>query len=121
MATPSFSQEVTVGEGQFRYRVAPEWEKLPHGWSFVEAVGVAVVAGCQFAALACGAHPYKIAQIQWQASPVEGLLEKMGIDWQKAKAEFEDYLKVVEAGNGDNLYDPRLMITSGPGFQAGAS
>lgn len=91
------------------------------GQAVGKPVALAVIADCQFAALACGAHPYKIAQIHWHASPVEGLLEKMGIDWQKAKAEFEDYLKVVEAGNGDNLYDPQLMITSGPGFQAGAS
>ena len=33
------------------------------------------------------------------------------------KAEFEAYLKAVEAGNQENLYDPRLMITAGPGFK----
>ena len=44
-------------------------------------------------------------------------MEKMGIDWQAKKAEFEDYLKVVEAGHQENLYDPRRMITSGPGFK----
>jgi heterodisulfide reductase subunit B len=43
-------------------------------------------------------------------------MEKMGIDWQAAKAEFEAYLVQVEAGNFDSLYDPRLAITSGPGF-----
>ena len=31
--------------------------------------------------------------------------------------EFEAYLKEVEAGNFETLYDPRLAITSGPGFQ----
>ena len=44
-------------------------------------------------------------------------MEKLGIDWEKKKAEFEAYLKDVEAGRGETLYDPRLMITSGPGFQ----
>ncbi len=44
-------------------------------------------------------------------------MEKLGIDWQKKKAEFEAYLKEVEAGKGETLYDPRLMITSGPGFK----
>ena len=44
-------------------------------------------------------------------------MEKLGIDWQAKKAEFEDYLKEVEAGRGESLYDPREMITSGPGFQ----
>ncbi|MCG8545196.1 MAG: heterodisulfide reductase subunit B, partial [Alphaproteobacteria bacterium] len=82
-----------------------------------KAVELPIVADCQFAALACGAHPYKICQLHWHASPVETLMAKMGIDWQAAKAEFEDYLKQVEAGAGDNLYDPRLMVTSGPGFR----
>ena len=74
-----------------------------------------IVADCQFAALACGAHPYKIAQLHWHASPVEKLLTQMGIDWQKTKAEFEAYLEEVKAGRGEHLYDPRRSITSGPG------
>jgi len=77
-----------------------------------------VLADCQFAALVCGAHPYKIVQSHWHASSTETLMEKLGIDWQAKKAEFEDYLKAIEAGGDqENLYDPRLMITSGPGFK----
>lgn len=76
-----------------------------------------ILADVQFAALACGAHPYKIVQSHWHASPTEKLYEKLGIDWQLKKKEFEDYLKEVEKGNQEQLYDPRLMITSGPGFQ----
>jgi len=45
-------------------------------------------------------------------------MEKLGIDWQAKKAEFEAYLKEVEKGKQEHLYDPRLMITSGPGFKA---
>ena len=48
-------------------------------------------------------------------------MEKLDIDWQAKKVEFEDYLKAVEAGNGESLYDPRLMITSGPGFKPGVA
>lgn len=81
------------------------------------AVELPVMADCQFAALLCGAHPYKIVQLHWHASAVETLMEKLGIDWQAKKAEFEAYLKQVEAGHQENLYDPRLMITSGPGFK----
>ena len=76
-----------------------------------------IVADCQFAALACGAHPYKICQLHWHASQVEALMAKMGIDWEKVKAEFEAYLVEIETGDGESLYDPRLMITSGPGFR----
>jgi len=75
-----------------------------------------IMADCQFAALALGAHPYKLAQLHWHASPFEGLLEKLGIDWQKAKLEFEGYLKEVAAGRIETLYDPKLAITSGPGY-----
>ena len=75
-----------------------------------------VMADCQFAALALGAHPYKLAQLHWHASPFETLLEKMGIDWEKAKAEFEGYLDEVAAGKIETLYDPKRAITSGPGY-----
>ncbi|VAV94977.1 Heterodisulfide reductase subunit B like protein HTH_1882, partial [hydrothermal vent metagenome] len=76
-----------------------------------------VIADVQFAALVCGAHPYKIVQSHWHASSTEKLFEKLGIDWQAKKVEFEQYLKQVEAGNQENLYDPRRRITGGPGFQ----
>jgi heterodisulfide reductase subunit B len=75
-----------------------------------------ILADCQFAALACGAHPYKIVQSHWHASPTELLMEKMGIDWQQKKAEFVAYLEEIKAGKQENLYDPRRMVTSGPGF-----
>ena len=44
-------------------------------------------------------------------------MEKFGIDWQLKKAEFEAYLEEIKAGKQENLYDPRRMITSGPGFK----
>jgi heterodisulfide reductase subunit B len=82
-----------------------------------KAVDLPVLADCQFAALVCGAHPYKIVQSHWHASSTETLMEKLGIDWKKKKKEFEDYLKQIETGAQENLYDPRRMITSGPGFK----
>ena len=51
----------------------------------------------------------------WPADDENGRIFQ--IDWQAKKAEFEGYLKEVEAGNYDSLYDPRLAITSGPGFE----
>jgi len=80
-------------------------------------VGLPVLADCQFAALVCGAHPYKIVQSHWHASGTETLMAKLGIDWRASKAEFEAYLKEVAAGRHETLYDPRRMITSGPGFK----
>jgi heterodisulfide reductase subunit B len=56
-------------------------------------------------------------QTHWHASPIERLLEKLGIDWQAKKAEFEQYLEKIKSGAADPLYDPRLRITSGPGFK----
>ena len=83
------------------------------GGKFVE---LPVMADCQFAALACGAHPFKIVQLHWHASATEGLMDKLGIDWRAKKAEFEAYLEQVKAGKPEHLYDPRRMITSGPGY-----
>ncbi|MHB8266016.1 MAG: heterodisulfide reductase subunit B, partial [Acidithiobacillus ferrivorans] len=60
------------------------------------------------AALACGADPFKIVQLQLHASPCEDLVEKMGISWDKAKAGFQEYLKQVEQGNVEYLYNPEL-------------
>ncbi len=82
-----------------------------------EKIELPVMADIQFAALACGAHPYKIVQLHWHASAVEKLLEKMGIDQAASMAEFEAYLEQVKIGKQENLYDPRKMITSGPGFE----
>lgn len=81
-------------------------------------VDLPVMADVQFAALACGADPYKIVQMHWHASNVEKLMTKMGIDWEAKKADFMQYLKQVESGEKqENLYDPRLRITSGPGYE----
>ncbi|WP_038018404.1 heterodisulfide reductase-related iron-sulfur binding cluster [Thermithiobacillus tepidarius DSM 3134] len=71
-----------------------------------------IMADVQFAALACGADPFKIVQLQWHASPCEELVEKMGISWSEAKKQFEQYLKQVEAGNVEYLYDPNLALVS---------
>ena len=46
----------------------------------------------------------------------ETLLEKLGIDWEKAKAEFTAYLEDVKQGRVETLYDPKKAITSGPGY-----
>jgi len=69
---------------------------------------VPIMAEVQFAALACGADPFKIVQLQWHASPCEDLVEKMGISWSEAKKTFQAYLKEVEAGNIEYLYNPEL-------------
>ena len=52
-------------------------------------VGVPVMSEAQFAALAMGAHPYKVCQLHWHSTDYRPLLEKMGIDWQAAWADFE--------------------------------
>ncbi|MBM3275902.1 MAG: heterodisulfide reductase subunit B, partial [Candidatus Sericytochromatia bacterium] len=76
-----------------------------------------ILADIQFAALVCGAHPFKIVQSHWHASAVESLMEKLGIDWRAKKAEFEAYLEAIKTAKPDSLYDPRRMITSGPGYK----
>ena len=66
-------------------------------------VGVPVLSDAQFAALAMGAHPYRVVQLHWHATDYTALLEKMGIDWERAWAEFEEDLKRLERGEIEYL------------------
>ncbi len=62
-------------------------------------VGVPVMSEAQFAALAMGAHPYKVCQLHWHSTDYRPLLEKMGIDWEAAWAEFEEDLARLKRGD----------------------
>lgn len=65
-------------------------------------VGLAVLSEAQYAALAMGAHPYKVCQLHWHSADYRPMLEKMGIDWRQAWEEFQTSLKKLE--NGDQRY-----------------
>ena len=60
-------------------------------------VGLAVLSEAQYAALAMGAHPYKVCQLHWHSADYRPMLEKMGIDWEKAWDEFQTSLKKLES------------------------
>ncbi len=66
-------------------------------------VGIPVMSDAQFAALAMGAHPYKVCQLHWHSTDYKPLLEKMGIDWEAKWAEFEADLKRLESGEIEYL------------------
>lgn len=84
-----------------------QWIGKAHGFSY----SLPVLADVEFVALALGAHPYKIVQLHWHSTSVEGLMEKMGIDWKSAKAEFEEYLQTLKnGGKPENLYPPHDEI-----------
>ncbi len=42
MTTSQSSNDMILGEGEYRYRPVPGWPQLPLGWSFYEVAGVAV-------------------------------------------------------------------------------
>lgn len=67
-------------------------------------VGVPVLSESQLCALALGAHPYRVCQLHWHAVPYQALLEKMGIDWQKAWTEFEGDIEQIKSGKIDYLH-----------------
>ncbi|MDR7435885.1 MAG: heterodisulfide reductase-related iron-sulfur binding cluster [Armatimonadota bacterium] len=66
-------------------------------------VGVPVMSEAQFAALAMGAHPYRVCQLHWHAADYRPLLEKMGIDWKEKWQEFEEDLERIRRGEKDYL------------------
>ena len=79
-----------------------QWIGKAHGLPYM----LPVLADVQFAALALGAHPYKIVQVHWHSSSAEALMTKMGIDWATAKAEFRAYLKALKEGSSPELLHP---------------
>jgi heterodisulfide reductase subunit B len=66
-------------------------------------VGVPVMSDAQFAALAMGAHPYRVCQLHWHSTEYRPLLEKMGIDHEKAWAEFQEDLEKLKSGEKEYL------------------
>lgn len=66
-------------------------------------VGVPVMSEAQFAALAMGAHPYRVVQLHWHTTDYTLLMEKMGIDWKARWQEFEQDVAEIKAGKKDYL------------------
>jgi heterodisulfide reductase subunit B len=64
---------------------------------------IPVLSEAQFAALAMGAHPYLVCQLHWHAAEYRPMLEKMGIDWEKAWAEFQEACGRLERGEQQYL------------------
>ena len=61
-------------------------------------VGLPVMSDSQFGALAMGAHPYKVLQLHWHSTDVKPFLEKVGIDHEKAWAQFEEAVQKLKSG-----------------------
>jgi heterodisulfide reductase subunit B len=64
---------------------------------------IPVLSEAQFAALAMGAHPYRVCQLHWHSAEYRPLLEKMGIDWRERWREFEDDLERLKKAPGTVL------------------
>jgi len=62
-------------------------------------VGLPVLADSQVAALAMGAHPYKVLQLHWHNTDNTRFLEKIGIDHEKMWAEFQ--VEATKIKNGE--------------------
>ncbi len=62
-------------------------------------VGLPVFSDSQIAALAMGAHPYKVLQLHWHSTDNKPFLEKLGIDHEKAWAEFEAAVEKLKCGD----------------------
>ncbi len=59
---------------------------------------VPVLSDAQFAALAMGAHPFIVCQVHWHVADWKPLLQKMGIDAEKAWEEYREYVEQVKGG-----------------------
>ncbi|MDE3075507.1 MAG: heterodisulfide reductase subunit B [Chloroflexota bacterium] len=74
---------------------------------------IPVMSEAQFAALAMGAHPYRVCQLHWHGADYRPLLEKMGIDWEKAWEEFQEDVELIRGGQMEYLTWERANA-SGP-------
>lgn len=61
-------------------------------------VGIPVISDSQLAAMAMGAHPYKVLQLHWHNVDNKPLMEKVGIDHRKKWAEFEAEIEKIKGG-----------------------
>ena len=61
-------------------------------------VGLPVMSDSQMAALAMGAHPYKVLQLHWHNTDNKAFMAKLGIDVKKKWAEFEAECDKIKAG-----------------------
>jgi heterodisulfide reductase subunit B len=61
-------------------------------------VGLPVMSDSQLAALAMGAHPYKVLQLHWHSTDPKPFMEKLGIDHEKKWAEFEAACAQLRSG-----------------------
>ncbi len=61
-------------------------------------VGVPVLSDAQVAALAMGAHPFRVVQLHWHSTDWRPLMDKLGINWQAHWAEFEADLEAIRSG-----------------------
>ena len=66
-------------------------------------VGLPVLADSQIAALAMGAHPYKVLQMHWHNTDNKPFLEKLGMDPQQKWREFELSLEQLRDGTKSYL------------------
>ncbi len=66
-------------------------------------VGIPVLSDAQYAALAMGAHPFKVCQLHWHNMEIDTILEKMGIDHEKAWAEFNVQVERIKSGEIEYL------------------
>jgi len=66
-------------------------------------VGLPVMADSQIAALAMGAHPYKVLQLHWHNTDNKAFLEKLGIDHKQKWAEFEAEVSQIKDGKKEYM------------------
>jgi len=71
-------------------------------------VGIPVISDAQVAALALGAHPFRVVQLHWHSTDWRAFLDKLGFNdhagtgsypWQKYWNEFQGDLDAIRAGN----------------------
>lgn len=68
-------------------------------------VGVPVLSDAQVAALAMGAHPFRVVQLHWHSTDWRPLMAKLGIDWEHYWDEFQEDLEAIKRGEAQMTWE----------------
>jgi heterodisulfide reductase subunit B2 len=66
-------------------------------------VGIPVISDSQIAAMAMGAHPFKVLQMHWHNTDNKPFMRKLGIDIDKKWAEFQKEVDAISRGEKEYL------------------
>ena len=84
--------QTILGDGDFRYRLIPDWARLPDGWDFHEVAAVAVDSRDQVYVFSRSAHPVTVFDREGNLPALLGRGCVQTRAWAQHRARRHDFL-----------------------------